>query len=242
MRTRWSRFALAALSILAVVALTSPPALAQQASPLSLNDVSFQNVTFADTTPVAQAGATQTQVQPQQHRHEGIGIGIKVGPLFSSFSGSGVNSGIFSTSTGLQFGLFIGGNRPGTVGVATEINVLQKKSKQTDGSVDTLTALQVPVFLRINAGSSSLSGASFYVLLGPAIDVNFKANNSIIGDIKNNVQDFDVDFVGAAGVEITRFIVEGRYIRGLRNFSKNFQSSDAIKTQAFALLFGVRFN
>lgn len=239
MRTRWSGLAVAALAILTIAALAPSAALAQQPSHLNLKDVTFRSVSVAGPA-AAQAGGMQMQSQPS--RHEGIGIGIKVGPLFSSFSGSGVNSGVFSNSTGIQFGLFIGGNRPGTAGVATEINVLQKKSKKSDGSVDKLTSLQVPVFLRLNAGSRSLSGAIVYVLLGPAIDVNFKANNTSLGNIKDSVEDFDVDFVGAVGVEITRFIVEGRYIRGLRNFAKNFQSSDAIKTQSFALLFGVRFN
>jgi hypothetical protein len=179
-----------------------------------------------------------------QERHEGIGIGIKGGPVFNKFIISDdEDSDDLRTRTGWMGGVFIGGNRPGLVGVGVEINYIKRTARDPDSEADfALQSIDVPVYLRINGGSRDLNGVSFYGIVGPAFDVNLKAD--IDGfDIKDDVEDFDINLVVGGGVEITRFIVEARYMRGLRNLDKSFSdSSSSAKSSSFAVLFGVRFN
>ena len=177
-------------------------------------------------------------------RHEGIGIGVKAGPVFNKFIFSGDEAEEDLTNrTGWMAGLFIGGNRPGLVGVGVEINYIKRTSRDPETEADfALESLDIPVYLRINGGSKSLSGVSFYGLVGPAFDINLKADNDGF-DIKENLQDFDFNLVVCGGVEITRFIIEGRYMRGLRNLDKTLSdSSSSAKSSSFAVLFGIRFN
>ena len=57
-------------------------------------------------------------------------------------------------------------------------------------------------------------------------------------------ESLDLGILGGVGIEITRFIVEGRFNNGLRNVLKsdNLTNFGDIKTRSFALLFGLRFN
>lgn len=169
---------------------------------------------------------------------EGIGVGAKIGPLFSDvkFDGNDVSE----RKTGLMGGIFIGGNRPGTVGVMVEVNY-GKTLTEISGTDFEQHFLDVPLFLRINAGSPDPSGLAGYFLIGPAFDVRLKSE---IGDqdIKENTEDFGVNLNVAGGVEIYRIIAEFRYIRGLRNINKDFTQLSHFKSESFALLFGIRFN
>ena len=101
--------------------------------------------------------------------------------------------------------------------------------------------LEIPVLLRVNAGSRSLSGVALYGLAGPAMDFRLKSEFGGV-DIIDFTQGYDVNLVLGGGIEITRFLAEVRYNHGLRNISKNFSASDEIKTRSWALLIGVRFN
>ena len=57
-----------------------------------------------------------------------------------------------------------------------------------------------------------------------------------------NYENFDFNLVGGAGLELTRFIIEGRGIWGLKNIAVNQLSAGDLRTRTFALLFGIRFN
>ena len=173
-------------------------------------------------------------------RHEGIGIGIKGGWLFPEFS---TDSAEFDKRTGQQIGIFFGGNRPGLIGVMAEVNY-GKKGGTTEGDQDfDFTFVSVPVVLRVNAGSRDLSGVSFYGIVGPQFDWLLKRELGDV-DIEDDTEGFELSVVAGAGIEITRFIVEFRYIHGLRAVSKEFDvfDSDELKSKAYAILFGFRFN
>jgi hypothetical protein len=176
-----------------------------------------------------------------QQRHEGIGIGIKAGPVFADFSDEDDDLD-FKKRTGLQGGVFFGGNRPGTVGVMAEVNFIQKKAEIPFSDQNlTLSYLQVPVFLRINGGSRSLSGVNVYGIVGPAVDIKVSDDAGDF-DITDGFEGVDISLIGGVGVEITRFIIEGRYTWGLRRVNKEFNDVSDIKAKSFAILFGVRFN
>jgi len=176
----------------------------------------------------------------------GFGIGAKIGPLWSSFDSATVGSTTvnFDTSTGWEGGIWFGGNRGGRVGVMGEV-LYAKKDQQVSGQTGStsLKYLEIPILMRVNIGSRSRNGISIYGLVGPVFDVNLKAEANGI-DVKKNYQSLDLGVLLGGGIEITRFLVEGRFNKGLRNVldSDNAGSISDIKTKSFAVLFGLRFN
>jgi hypothetical protein len=174
---------------------------------------------------------------------QGVGIGAKIGPLWSSLSEADVDDA-FENRTGWIGGLFIGGNRAGRVGVGVDILYARKGANETgsDQSV-TLDYLNVPIYARVNIGSPSRGGASVYGIAG--LDLNFLIKSKLGSgeDIKDNFNSADYGLALGLGVEITRFLVEGRYTRGLGNIAKHDVDFDTdVKTKSFAIMFGVRFN
>jgi hypothetical protein len=174
----------------------------------------------------------------------GAGIGVKLGPLFTSYSAASCD-GCFNTNTGFEGGIWFGGNRGGRVGVMGEVLYAKKKQEGSNlltGSTS-LQYLEIPILARINIGSRSRSGVSIYGLVGPVFDINLKAS---IGsqDVKSNYESLDLGLLGGVGIEITRFLVEGRFNHGFRNVLKsgNATAFGDIKTNSFAVLFGLRFN
>jgi hypothetical protein len=139
-------------------------------------------------------------------------------------------------------GIFFGGNRPGIVGVMGELMYAKKGAKV--GAIETsLHYLEIPVLLRVNAGSNSLNGILGYFIVGPAFDIKLRTEINGVKDDSDRFEDFDIGIVVGGGVEITRFIIEGRGNWGLRRVNKgDLSSAQEIKTKSFALLFGVRFN
>jgi len=170
---------------------------------------------------------------------EGVGVGLKGGLLFSNLDFR-ANDDFLANRTGLIGGLFVGGNRGGLLGVEADVFYARKGSTVGAAELD-IHMLEIPVLLRLNAGSRSLGGVAVYGLVGPAMDFRLKSELDGI-DIVDATEGYDVNLVIGGGIEITRFLAEVRYNHGLRNISKNFAASDQIKTRSWALLVGVRFN
>ncbi len=164
--------------------------------------------------------------------------GIKFGPTFATFNSDALD---FSTRTGVHGGIFFGGNRDGVLGIQTEINWIRKVAETDPLNLDIrIDYLQLPVLLRLNAGSSSSSGFSAYGIVGPAIEV--KIADEIEGfTLDDGFEGADVSLVFGGGIEVARIIVEGRYAKGLRRVNKTFSDVSDIKTQSFTILFGLRF-
>jgi hypothetical protein len=237
---------LTALLTASAVVIASLPAGAQTREGLVLTG----KTSVADTAKGAflTAGMVEQQTPPPPggggRPAEGIGIGFKVGPIFTSYSAAKCDS-FFNTNTGLEGGIWFGGNRGGRVGVMGE--VLYAKKKQEGASTLTgstsLQYLEIPILTRINIGSRSRNGVSIYGLVGPVFDINLKAS---IGDrdVKSNYESLDLGILGGVGIEITRFLVEGRFNHGFRNVLKSGDAATFgdIKTNSFAVLFGFRLN
>jgi hypothetical protein len=164
--------------------------------------------------------------------------GIKFGPTFATFSSDALD---FSTRTGIHGGIFFGGNRDGVLGIQSEINWIRKTAETDPLDLGIrIDYLQVPVLLRLNAGSSSSSGFSVYGIAGPAIEI--KIADEIEGlTLDDGFEGADVSLVFGGGIEVARIIVEGRYAKGLRRVNNTFSSVADLKTQAFTILFGLRF-
>ena len=107
------------------------------------------------------------------HAH---GVGIKFGPAFANFSSEALD---FKTRTGVHGGIFFGGNRDGVLGVQTEVNWLRKNVERVGGPNIRIDYLQVPVLLRLNAGSGSTSGFVAYGIVGPAIELKMATRSTV---------------------------------------------------------------
>ena len=164
--------------------------------------------------------------------------GIKFGPTFATFSSDALD---FSTRTGFHGGIFFGGNRDGSVGVQTELNWIRKNAQTDPLKLGIrIDYIQVPVLLRLNAGSSSSSGFSVYGIVGPAIEL--KIADEIEGfTLDDGFEGADVSLVFGGGMEVARIIVEARYAKGFRRINDTFSNLAEIKSQAFTILFGLRF-
>ena len=177
---------------------------------------------------------------------QGVGFGVKGGLSFAEFTTDDFH---LDNRTGWQAGLFVGGNRDGVVGFQGEFNWVRKETTFFDSGVEIGTVkldyLQVPMLLRINAGTKSKNGFALYGLAGPSFEV--KLRDEITGFGGGSTSDYsfeniDVGLMFGGGVEISRFIIEGRYSKGLRSVNKNFKDVTELKVNSFAALVGIRFN
>jgi Outer membrane protein beta-barrel domain len=165
------------------------------------------------------------------------GVGIKVGPTFDKFSSEALD---FDTRTGIHAGLFLGGSRDNVLGVQTEFNWLRKNAETPAGQEIRIDYLQIPVLLRLNAGSSSANGPAVYGIAGPAVEL--KIADEIEGvTLDDGFEGADVSLVFGGGFEVARIILEARYEKGLRRINNTFSNFSEIKKQSFTILFGVRF-
>jgi hypothetical protein len=158
--------------------------------------------------------------------------GIKFGPTFPKFSSDALD---FDNRTGWHGGLFFGGKRSGVIGLQGELNWIRKNAKVgMESQKIRIDYLQVPALLRLNAGS-------LYGIAGPAVDI--KIGDEVEGfTLDDGIKGADVSLVFGGGIEASRFIVEGRYTKGLRRINNLFKDFAEIKTQSFTILFGIRFN
>jgi len=165
------------------------------------------------------------------------GAGIKFGPTFATFSSDALD---FDNRTGIHAGLFVGGSRDKVVGFQTEFNWLRKNTETEAGQEIRIDYFQLPVLLRLNAGSSSANGFVAYGIVGPAIEL--KIADDIQGvTLDDGFEGADVSLVFGGGIEVVRIIVEARYEKGLRRINNNFSDFTEIKKEAFTILFGLRF-
>ena len=134
----------------------------------------------------------------------------------------------------------MGGSRDKVVGLQGEFNWLRKNSETEGGQQIRIDYLQVPVLLRVNAGSSSANGVAAYGIVGPAIEL--KIADELQGiTLDDGFEGADVSLVFGGGIEAARIILEARWEKGLRRINNNFSDFTEIKKQAFTILFGIRF-
>jgi outer membrane protein with beta-barrel domain len=165
------------------------------------------------------------------------GAGIKFGPTFATFSSDALD---FDNRTGIHAGLFVGGSRDKVVGLQTEFNWLRKNAETEAGQPIRIDYFQLPVLLRLNAGTSSANGFAAYGIVGPAVEL--KIADELQGiTLDDGFEGADVSLVFGGGIEVVRIIVEARYEKGLRRINNNFSNFTEIKKQAFTILFGLRF-
>ena len=163
------------------------------------------------------------------------GFGVKGGVLFPDFSAEGID---LDNKVGTELGVFFGGNRSGILGFQGEANWLRKKADFPGGDFR-IDYIQLAGLLRLNAGTNSPSGFALYGLVGPGF--NFKIADSTSGlNVDDVFRGFDLGLLFGGGVEIKRFLIEGRYDRGLRQVNEDFTGATELKSHSFAILVGFR--
>jgi outer membrane protein with beta-barrel domain len=189
--------------------------------------------------PLFDAGEAQPRARTSSGDPQfGFGFGVKLGPLFTTFNQNNVS---FEGKTGFIGGVFFGGNRPGLIGVQAEV-LYAKKSAASNGVTTDLYYIQIPVLLRVNIGTQSINKWVVYAVGGTAFDIKLKGKQNDL-DVSSNYEALDIDVVAGLGAEITRFIIEGRGMWGVRSLLKgDLANTQDLKDKSFALLFGVRFN
>lgn len=200
--------------------------------------MSLRTIVMVFALTVAAAGTAAAQ--------EGVGFGIKGGVRYPDFSTDQLE---LDNRIGWQAGVFFGGNRDGVVGVQAEVNWLRNEADvPAFGPVPAGTIrvdyLQVPVLLKLNAGTRSSYAFNLYGIVGPSFEVKVRDEISGFGGpsaVDFGFENVNVGLMFGGGVEISRIILEARYSKGLRSIDKNLDIAD-VKLNSFAVLAGIRFN
>jgi Outer membrane protein beta-barrel domain len=195
------------------------------------------------------AGAAAAAAEERQ-------IGAKVGPSFAVVA--------FDPEQGERYGRRIaaGGGAfavlPITRQFAVQIEALfnpkgaklYAPEEDVTGTV-LLRYFDVPVLARING--PRYGSRSFHVFGGPYLGVRMSAKRQISfaaggitsgarEDMSSEVERFEVGFAGGAGADIgRRFVIDGRYSRGLTSLDTDTTDGVQIRNRGLSIMAGVRF-
>jgi hypothetical protein len=184
--------------------------------------------------------ASPAAAQSNQASDQGFGLGVKGGYLVTSFE-TDTTPGLFSSEGGWIVGVFMGGNRPGRLGLQWELNFLRKSQlcgcnqQQVD-----LYYMQIPALLRVNLGERSANRMAFYAVAGPAVEL--KIGEELRSLIIREYSSVDASIIVGGGVEVARFVIELRGSWGLMNLVANPAPGVKVKARTFAILGGFRIN
>ena len=188
----------------------------------------------------------QGQTQP----NSGLGIGALGGISWTTIRTENEASFDFNTGTGWQLGIWFGGNRDGRVGLMGELSYAVKKISSEFNEEVEREYVQIPVLLRINAGSRAKNKPSLYFLAGPVFDIEISTKQSVDGveiDTPDDVYNgLEIGLMGGVGFEVARIGIEGRYSWGLKSVlgtdaaeSTGFGNA---KLNTFSVIAKIRFN
>ena len=174
-----------------------------------------------------------------QPSNTGLGFGVHFGGNWQTVR-TEENQFDIDTKAGAGWlaGIWFGGNRDGRVGLMGEVSYLKAKVKFVDpiGEGTDITSeqtfLQIPVLLRINAGSRSRAGASVYFLVGPAFDIQLDNDDEftdLFDDPDDVYEGLNIGAMFGVGFEVARLGVEVRYNYGL----KSVLATDAAEAAGF---------
>ena len=181
---------------------------------------------------LAAADSTLAQSSEPGSQETRVVYGVKAGPAFYGLGSEGFD---FRIRTGIAGGFYIATARSSRVGAVAEALFVSRGAtrRRSNGETQTwkLSALEVPVLLRLNALGSSGSDAALFVVMGPAIDVRLKSEVSLNAPTTR----FDFSAVIGMGLQVGRWSLEARYTRGLRDLTA---FPDSIKSRSASVLLG----
>jgi opacity protein-like surface antigen len=176
--------------------------------------------------------------------------GFKAGVNFANVTFDAEGADIsFDRRTGFVGGLFV--IWPANTRAALQIEALysQKGAKMEEGGGSgevELDYLEVPVLVRLSSDRSMPT--SFNVFAGPSVGFRLRARaksefdgESEDEDISDDIERLDFGLAVGAGLELGRFIVDGRYTWGLVNINKEDADEVKVKNRVFSVMAGIRF-
>jgi outer membrane protein with beta-barrel domain len=164
-------------------------------------------------------------------------LGVEAGANFSNFIGSAVSQ-LGNTANNSKLG-FVGGgylclNFGNSFGIRPEVLYEQKGAAISGTSTTTeLDYIEIPVLLKFGLGTPGFNPS---ILLGPSFAWNTLAKDAN-GNSINNINSSDVGLVGGVEVDISKFLISGRYELGL----DNVQSNTNIQNGTLTFLIGYNF-
>jgi outer membrane protein with beta-barrel domain len=255
MRLGLQRFAVGAFAVLILLFVTVSSAAAQsdETTALSATSATVTADAVVPTPTITRLPANvfrprlnATFQPPAQNvgrrdsTQSGVGVGVVFGLVRNNLS-TGSTNNFFTARTGTLLGLWIGGNKNGTVGFVGEFLWVRRKS---GAGTDELTqqALEIPAVFHINFGSHARNGAQGYIVIGPAFTINVKESLKS-GVTGNNFGSADIGIMFGAGFEVVRLAIEVRGNWGQKSISSDGGGSfvDA-KTRSVEIVGKFRFN
>jgi hypothetical protein len=179
-------------------------------------------------------------------RAQGVSGGIKGGALFASIpkltdntQGTGIE---FGRRLGFAGGMFVTLDLLPGLSIQPEVIFTQKGAAAEDADVDwtlRLDYIDIPVLARLDVGAA---GVRAYLFGGPSFNVNIRARTTVDGDdedIGDDVEKREIAVVAGLGLQVGKFLVEGRWTEGVKNISKD--PEEDLRTRSFAIMAGLRF-
>jgi len=241
MNARFGRFAIGAFAVLGFVAATAGSAFAQTPTPRSLMaGVKFEAASAA-TTSAFKVTTSRPSYRRQQNTSNddgGVGFGVLAGITRNTLSSDDLED-FFKANTGTMLGVWVGGNKNGTVGFTGEFIYLIRKSDTDEGKFS-YPALEIPAVFHINFGPEDRNKGLGYVIVGPVFTINLKQKLDDV-DISEDFNGADIGLIAGGGFEILRFAVEVRGNWGFRSISDEGDVGD-IKTRSIEFLVKFRIN
>ena len=178
-------------------------------------------------------------------------VGFKGGVNFANLSFDADEADVsFDQRIGFVGGLFVVWPASGPIALQTEVLYAQKGATIEEGSASgtiELDFIEIPILLRASSTPSS-GGVSFHVFGGPSLGFRVRAHaeSTFDGqteeeDLDDEVESFDFGLVAGAGLEVGRFVVDGRYTWGLSNLNKEDEEDVKIRSRVVSVMAGVRF-
>ena len=180
-------------------------------------------------------------------------FGVKAGVNFANldFDVEEINDSV-DRRTGLVAGGFVLWPMQNAFGLQVEGLFSQKgitvDQDGDEGSLE-LDFFEVPVLARFSAPSST--NTSFHLFAGPSFGFKLRARSEFEFDdgesesenIGEDIAGFDLGLVVGAGLDVGRFLIDGRYTHGLTNLYTGPDGGDdgSIKNRVFSIMAGFRF-
>jgi hypothetical protein len=181
-----------------------------------------------------------------QTQNSGLGIGALGGISWTTIRTENEVDFDFKTGTGWQAGIWFGGNRDGRVGLMGELSYAVKKvSDEFENEVER-SYVQIPVLLRINAGSRAKNKPSLYFLAGPVFDIQISTKVNGADSPDDVYEGLEIGLMFGAGFEVARIGIEGRYSYGFKSVLSTDAALDSgfgsTKLNTFSVIAKIRFN
>ena len=201
---------------------------------------------MATNTPIVAAAVLAGLLTSAVNAHAQAGViaGVARSTIdFGSPSGSPELTGT-QRRTGFAGGLSLlfPTNRLG--GWQIEVLLIEKGAEHLLRRDDALrlTYLEIPALMHLDVLRRHRNAV--FLLAGPALAFPLRASyedGGVVEDVKDEVSRVDVGLLVGAGVEISRMIVDARYVWGGRTVFHDGDLDGTFKNRTFTVMAGIRF-